>query len=120
MSFVRDNQRKKDSCIQSACIPWAFAFCTSFAATFYTATQSHAFHMVFTAVIGLAIYQGVIAAARNAGKALYRTSITAICIESRVPCPKIVKAWQPSIRVLHNCSQGTSDSDSAISRSDQP
>lgn len=28
--------------------------------------QSHAFHLAFTATIGLAIYQGVIAAARNA------------------------------------------------------
>lgn len=30
-------------------------------------TKSHAFHLAFTAIIGLAIYQGVIAAARNAG-----------------------------------------------------
>ena len=29
--------------------------------------QSHGFHLAFTAIIGLAIYQGVIAAARNAG-----------------------------------------------------
>lgn len=29
--------------------------------------QAHAFHLAFTAIIGLAIYQGVIAAARNAG-----------------------------------------------------
>lgn len=28
--------------------------------------QSHAFHLAFTAIIGLAIYQGVIAAARSA------------------------------------------------------
>ena len=29
--------------------------------------QSHGFHLAFTAIIGLAMYQGVIAAARNAG-----------------------------------------------------
>ena len=28
--------------------------------------QSHAFHLAFTAIVGLAIYQAVIAAARNA------------------------------------------------------